>query len=167
MPLHVKKTGGCMPRRQRVVKRVLLPDPRFNNRVIAKFINSIMQKGKKSLAEHIVYGALDSIEGRLRRPGVEVFEQAMRNATPIIEVKPRRVGGSTYQVPVEIRGDRRQALAMRWLIRAARARSGRSMIEKLAGELMDAANNTGATVRRREETHRMAESNKAFSHYRF
>lgn len=156
-----------MPRRQRVTKRVLLPDPRYNNRVVAKFINSIMMGGKKSLAERIMYQALDSIEGKVRRPGIEVFEQAMRNATPVIEVKPRRVGGSTYQVPVEIRGDRRQALAMRWLIKAARARSGRSMTEKLAGELMDAANNTGATVRRREETHRMAESNKAYSHYRF
>lgn len=156
-----------MPRRQRVVRRVLLPDPRYNNRVVAKFINSVMQRGKKSLAERIVYGALDTVEARVRRPGLEVFEQAMRNATPVIEVKPRRVGGSTYQVPVEIRGDRRQALAMRWLIRSARARSGRSMVEKLAGEFMDAANNTGATVRRREEVHRMAESNRAFSHYRF
>ena len=156
-----------MPRRQRIARRVLLPDPRYNNRVVSKFINSVMTGGKKSLAERIVYGALDSAEARVHRPGIEIFEQAMRNATPVIEVKPRRVGGSTYQVPVEIRGDRRQALAMRWLINAARARSGRSMIEKLAAELMDAANNTGATVRRREETHRMAESNKAYSHYRF
>ena len=156
-----------MPRRQRVARRVLLPDPRYNNRVVAKFINSLMKGGKKSLAERIMYGAMDSVEARLRRPGLEVFEQAMRNATPAIEVKPRRVGGSTYQVPVEIRGDRRQALAMRWLINAARARSGRSMMEKLGAEIMDAANNTGATVRRREETHRMAESNKAYSHYRF
>ncbi len=156
-----------MPRRQRVTKRVLLPDPRYNNRVMAKFINSVMTRGKKSLAEKIVYTALETVEGRTRRPGLEVFEQAMRNVTPVIEVKPRRVGGSTYQVPVEIRGDRRQALAIRWIIRAARTRSGRSMAEKLAAELMDAANNTGATVRRREEVHRMAESNKAFSHYRF
>ncbi len=156
-----------MPRRQRVTKRVLLPDPRYNNRVMAKFINSVMTRGKKSLAEKIVYTALDTVEGRTRRPALEVFEQAMRNVTPVIEVKPRRVGGSTYQVPVEIRGDRRQALAIRWIIRAARTRSGRSMAEKLAAELMDAANNTGATVRRREEVHRMAESNKAFSHYRF
>lgn len=156
-----------MPRRQRVARRVLLPDPRYNNRVVSKFINSVMVGGKKSLAERIVYGALDTAEDRVHRPGIEIFELAMRNATPIIEVKPRRVGGSTYQVPVEIRGDRRQALAMRWLISAARSRSGRSMVEKLASELMDAANNTGATVRRREETHRMAESNKAYSHYRF
>ena len=156
-----------MPRRQRVTRRVLLPDPRYNNRVVAKFINSLMKGGKKSLAERIMYQAFDTIEERAHRPGIEIFEQAMRNATPVIEVKPRRVGGSTYQVPVEIRGDRRQALAMRWLIRSARARSGRSMMEKLAGELMDAANNTGATVRRREETHRMAESNRAYSHYRF
>ena len=156
-----------MPRRQRISRRVLLPDARFNNRVVAKFINSLMRGGKKALAERIMYTALESVEGRTRRPGLEVFEQAMRNATPIIEVKPRRVGGATYQVPVEIRGDRRQALAIRWLINAARARSGRSMIEKLAAELLDAANNTGATIRRREEAHRMAEANKAYSHYRF
>jgi len=146
---------------------VLLPDARFNNRVVAKFINSLMRGGKKALAERIMYTALESVEGRTRRPGLEVFEQAMRNATPVIEVKPRRVGGATYQVPVEIRGDRRQALAIRWLINAARARSGRSMVEKLAAELLDAANNTGATIRRREEAHRMAEANKAYSHYRF
>lgn len=156
-----------MPRRQRITRRVLLPDPRYNNRVVAKFINSLMIGGKKSLAERIMYGALDSVESRVHRPGIEVFEQAMRNATPILEVKPRRVGGSTYQVPVEIRGDRRQALAMRWLINSARSRSGKSMVEKLAAEIMDASNNTGNTVRRREETHRMAESNKAYSHYRF
>ncbi len=155
-----------MPRRQKIARRVLLPDPRYNSRVMAKFINNVMMRGKKSLAERIVYGALDNVEARLHRPGIEVFEQAMRNATPVIEVKPRRVGGATYQVPVEIRGERRQALAMRWLITAARTRSGRSMIEKLAAELMDAANNTGTAVRRREETHRMAESNKAYSHYR-
>jgi small subunit ribosomal protein S7 len=156
-----------MPRRQRISRRVLLPDARFNNRVVAKFINSLMRGGKKALAERIMYTALESVEGRTRRPGLEVFEQAMRNATPVIEVKPRRVGGATYQVPVEIRGDRRQALAIRWLINAARARSGRSMVEKLAAELLDAANNTGATIRRREEAHRMAEANKAYSHYRF
>ena len=156
-----------MPRRQRISRRVLLPDARYNSRVVAKFINSLMRGGKKSLAERIMYKALEAVEGRARRPGVEVFEQAMRNATPVIEVKPRRVGGATYQVPVEIRGDRRQALAIRWLIRSARARSGRSMVEKLAAELLDAANNTGATIRRREEAHRMAEANKAYSHYRF
>jgi len=168
VPLHVHKwERKHMPRRQRISRRVLLPDARFNNRVVAKFINSLMRGGKKSLAERIMYTALESVEGRTRRPGLEVFEQAMRNATPIIEVKPRRVGGATYQVPVEIRGDRRQALAIRWLINAARARSGRSMVEKLAAELLDAANNTGATIRRREEAHRMAEANKAYSHYRF
>jgi len=146
---------------------VLLPDARYNSRVVAKFINSLMRGGKKALAERIMYKAFETIESRTRRPGLEVFEQAMRNATPVIEVKPRRVGGATYQVPVEIRGDRRQALAIRWLINAARARSGRSMVEKLAAELLDAANNTGATIRRREEAHRMAEANKAYSHYRF
>ena len=156
-----------MPRRQRISRRVLLPDARHNSRVVAKFVNSLMRGGKKSLAERIMYRALDAVEDRTRRPGLEVFEQAMRNATPVIEVKPRRVGGATYQVPVEIRGDRRQALAIRWLINAARARSDRSMVEKLAAELLDAANNTGATIRRREEAHRMAEANKAYSHYRF
>src|SRR5947209_16498710 len=155
-----------MPRRQRVVRRTLLPDPRHNNRVVAKFINSLMKGGKKSLAERIMYGALDAAEGRMRRPAIEVFEQAMRNATPVVEVKPRRVGGSTYQVPVEIRGDRRQALAIRWLIRSARGRAGRSMSEKLAAELLDAANGVGATIKKREDTHRMAEANRAFAHYR-
>lgn len=156
-----------MPRRARVVHRVVEPDPRFQNRVVAKFINRIMYSGKKSVAQSIVYGAMDIIEGQAKRNPIEVFDAAMRNATPLLEVKPRRVGGATYQVPVEIRGDRRQALAMRWLIAAARARSGKSMAEKLAAELSDAAHNTGNTVKRREDTHRMAEANKAFSHYRF
>src|ERR671932_24307 len=156
-----------MPRRQRISRRVLLPDPRYNNRVVAKFINSLMRGGKKSLAERIMYKALDAVESRARRPGVEVFEQAMRNATPVIEVKPRRVGGATYQVPVEIKGDRRQSLAIRWLLGAARRRSGKSMAERLAAELLDASNNVGTTIKRREDTHRMAEANRAFSHYRF
>ena len=154
-----------MPRRARVVRRVVEPDPKFQNRVIAKFINRVMYSGKKSTAQTIVYDALDIVEAQQKRNPVEVFDAAMRNATPLLEVKPRRVGGATYQVPVEIRGDRRQALAMRWLIGAARARSGRSMAEKLAAELTDAAHNTGTTVKRREDTHRMAESNKAFAHY--
>ena len=156
-----------MPRRARVVRRVVEPDPKYQNRTIAKFINRVMYCGKKSTAQSIVYGAFDIIEAQQKRSPVEVFDAAMRNATPLLEVKPRRVGGATYQVPVEIRGDRRQALAMRWLIAAARARSGRSMAEKLAAELTDAAHNTGATVKRREDTHRMAEANRAFSHYRF
>ena len=156
-----------MPRRGRYEKHEALPDPRFNNVLVSKFINKVMTRGKKSVAEHIVYGAIDEIERRARRPGLEVFEQAIRNATPVLEVKPRRVGGATYQVPVEIKGDRRLSLAMRWLIQSARKRPGKSMIERLASELMDAANNTGATIKKREDTHRMAEANRAFSHYRF
>ncbi len=131
------------------------------------FINKTMQRGKKSLAERIVYGAFDVIEKQTRRNPLEVFEQAIRNATPTIEVKPRRVGGATYQVPVDIRAERRLALAMRWLIRSARARSGRSMSERLAAELIDAANGQGATIKRKEDTHRMAEANRAFVHYRW
>ncbi len=156
-----------MPRRARVEKRELVPDPRYGSKTLTRFTNKLMVNGKKSLAERIVYTALDRIEQQLRRSPLDVFDQALRNATPILEVKPRRVGGATYQVPVEIKGDRKVSLAMRWLIGSARARSGRSMSEKLAGELMDAFNNTGATIRKRDETHRMAEANKAFSHYRW
>jgi len=134
---------------------------------VAQFINKVMQRGKKSLAERIVYRAFELVEQQTRRPALEVFEQAVRNATPVLEVRPRRVGGATYQVPVEIRGERRIALAMRWIIQAARRRAGKSMIEKLAAELVDAANNTGGAIRRREEVHRMAEANRAFSHYRW
>ncbi|HYP20700.1 MAG TPA: 30S ribosomal protein S7, partial [Chloroflexia bacterium] len=123
--------------------------------------------GKKSTAETIIYNTIDELERRAKRPGLEVFEQALRNATPVIEVKPRRVGGATYQVPVEIKGDRRQSLAIRWLIGAARKRNGKTMSDKLAAELMDAANNTGVTIKRREDTHRMAEANRAFAHYRY
>ena len=130
-------------------------------------MNKLMVNGKKSLAEHIVYGALSAIEQQARRNPLDVFDLALRNATPLLEVKPRRVGGATYQVPVEIKGDRKQSLAMRWLISSARSRAGKSMAEKLASELLDASNNTGATIRMRDETHRMAEANKAFSHYRW
>jgi small subunit ribosomal protein S7 len=130
-------------------------------------MNKMMVNGKKSLAESIVYTALDSIEKNVRREPIDVFDQALRNATPLLEVKPRRVGGATYQVPVEIKGDRKTSLAMRWLIAAARSRGGKSMAEKLAAELLDASNNTGATIRKRDETHRMAEANRAFSHYRW
>lgn len=144
-----------------------MPDPKYNNRTLAKFINRVMMRGKKSVAERIVYGAFGIIEAREKRNPLEVFEQAMRNATPMLEVKPRRVGGATYQVPVEIRGDRRTALAMRWLINASRARAGKSMAEKLAAEIIDAAHGQGTTIKRREDTHRMAEANKAFSHYRW
>ena len=156
-----------MPRRARVEKRELVPDPRYGSKTLTRFTNKLMVNGKKSTAERIVYTAMDRIEQQLRRSPLDVFDQALRNATPILEVKPRRVGGATYQVPVEIKGDRKVSLAMRWLISSARARSGRSMSEKLAGELMDAFNNTGATIRKRDETHRMAEANKAFSHYRW
>ncbi|MDP9382799.1 MAG: 30S ribosomal protein S7 [Chloroflexota bacterium] len=156
-----------MPRRAKVQKREVLPDPRYGNRTLSRFINKVMYGGKKGTAERVVYGALDIVGERTRRDPAEVFEVALRNATPVLEVKPRRVGGSTYQVPVEIRGDRRQSLAIRWLISSARNRNGHSMSEKLAAEILDAANNVGATVKRREDTHRMAEANKAFAHYRW
>ncbi len=154
-------------RRNRAEHRPVLPDPRFQSRLVTAFTNKVLMNGKKSTAERIVYGALDRVEGQSGRPGIDVFEQAVRNITPVIEVKPRRVGGATYQVPVDIRAERRQALALRWLLTAARSRGGRSMEERLAGEVLDAANNTGAAVRRKEETHRMAEANRAFVHYRW
>jgi small subunit ribosomal protein S7 len=154
-------------RRNRAEQRPVAPDPRFQSRLVTAFTNKVLMNGKKSTAEKIVYGALDRVEGQSGRPGIDVFEQAVRNITPVIEVKPRRVGGATYQVPVDIRAERRQALALRWLLSAARSRGGRSMEERLASELMDAANNTGAAVRRKEETHRMAEANRAFVHYRW
>jgi small subunit ribosomal protein S7 len=156
-----------MPRRNRPPKRETAPDIKYNSVLVAKFINKLMVSGKKSTAQGIFYDALGIIEARAKRPGLDVFEQAVKNATPILEVKPRRVGGATYQVPVEVRPDRRLSLAIRWLVQSARNRSGRSMAEKLASELMDAANNTGATVKRREDTHRMAEANRAFAHYRW
>ena len=156
-----------MPRRNRPPKREIQPDAKYNSLLAAQFINKLMQSGKKSTAERIFYDALNIIQERSKRPGLEVFEQAVQNATPILEVKPRRVGGATYQVPVEVRPDRRMSLAIRWLIGTARSRAGKSMAEKLANELMDAANNTGATIKRREDTHRMAEANRAFAHYRW
>jgi small subunit ribosomal protein S7 len=135
--------------------------------MVSRFINKLMVKGKKSTAQRIFYDALDIAESRAKRPGLEVFEQALRNATPVLEVKPRRVGGATYQVPVEVRPERRVSLAVRWLIESARRRPGKSMAEKLANELLDASNNTGATIKKREDTHRMAEANRAFAHYRW
>lgn len=156
-----------MPRRGRYEKHALLPDARYNSLMVSRFINKLMMRGKKGLAERIMYETINELERRAKRPGIEVFDQALRNATPVIEVKPRRVGGATYQVPVEIKGDRRQALAIRWILGAARKRTGKSMAERLATELMDAANNVGTTIKRREDTHKMAESNRAFSHYRF
>jgi small subunit ribosomal protein S7 len=156
-----------MPRRARVLRRDIAPDARFGSKNLARFINKLMLNGKKSLSERIVYLALDRIENQTHRNPIDVFDQALRNATPLLEVKPRRVGGATYQVPVEIRGERRNSLAMRWLINSSRSRNGKSMPEKLAGELLDAFNNTGATIKRREDIHRMAEANKAFAHYRW
>jgi small subunit ribosomal protein S7 len=154
-----------MPRRGKIQRRPLTPDPRYNSEMVTRFINKIMQRGKKGLAERIFYGALDNIAQRTGRNPMEVFEQALYNATPTIEVKPRRVGGATYQVPVQIEGERRRSLAIRWLLTSARNRPGKTMQEKLANELLDAFNNTGATIKRREDTHRMAEANRAFSHY--
>jgi len=156
-----------MPRRAKVIKRIVAPDAKYNSETLAKFINRVMKWGKKSTAEGVVYGAMDILEQQTHRDAIETFDQALRNATPMVEVKPRRVGGATYQVPVDIRPDRRSALAMRWLITAARARKGRSMAEKLAQELMDAASGQGSTVKKREDTHRMAEANRAFVHYRW
>ena len=156
-----------MSRRHRADKREILPDPKFGNEVVTKFMNSVMHAGKKSVAETIVYGALDIIEGKTRQSPVTVFQQALDNVMPSIEVRSRRVGGATYQVPVEVRTERRQALAIRWLIDAARKRGENTMTEKLAGELLDASNNRGAAVKKREDTHKMAEANRAFSHYRW
>lgn len=154
-----------MPRRRKVEKRPVPGDPVHNSVHVQMLINKVMMHGKKSVAETIVYRALESAAQRINRDTLEVFEQALRNASPTIEVKPKRVGGSTYQVPVEVKADRRVALAIRWLLTASRARSGKPMFERLATELVDAYNNTGATVKRREEVHRMAEANRAFSHY--
>ncbi len=154
-------------RRSQAKPRSLPPDPRFQSVMITALINKVMSNGKKSLAERIIYATLDRIEEQSGRRGIDIFEQAVRNITPVIEVKPRRVGGATYQVPVDIRSERRQALALRWLISAARSRSGHSMSEKLSAELLDASNNNGGAVRRKEETHRMAEANRAFVHYRW
>ena len=156
-----------MPRRAKIQRRVPPPDAKYNSELVSRFINKIMERGKKGLAERIMYGALETIQDRTGRAPMEVFEQAVYNATPVLEVKPRRVGGATYQVPVQIEGQRRQSLAIRWLLTSARNRNGRSMQEKLANELLDAFNGTGATIKRREDTHRMAEANKAFAHYRF
>ena len=156
-----------MSRRGQAPKRPVTPDSRFNDVSVQRFINKLMMRGKKSVAERIMYEAMDICEQRMRRSGLEVFEQALRNATPQLEVRPRRVGGATYQVPMEIRADRRNSLAVRWLLRSARARGGRSMAEKLAAELQDTAQGNSATTRRRDETHRMAEANRAFAHYRW
>lgn len=156
-----------MSRRARATKRPLLPDVRYNSVVVQNFVNRMMRGGKKSVASHVLYDSFKLIEERAKRNPLEVFDEAMKNVRPIIEVKPRRVGGATYQVPVEVPDDRSQALAMRWILSAARARPGKSMAEKLAGEFMDAAQNQGSAIKRREDTHKMAEANRAFAHFRW
>jgi small subunit ribosomal protein S7 len=156
-----------MSRRHRAEKREITPDPKYKNEVVTKFMNSVMVQGKKSVAEAIVYGAFGIIEQKTKQDPLSVFRSALDNVMPQIEVRSRRVGGATYQVPVEVRMDRRQALAIRWLLTAARERNEKTMTEKLSGELLDASNNRGNAVKKREDTHRMAEANRAFSHYRW
>jgi small subunit ribosomal protein S7 len=156
-----------MPRRATIDKRQVLPDPVYNSRLVTKFINNVTIQGKKTVAERIFYGALDLIEERTGDDPVKVFKRAVDNAKPMVEVKSRRVGGSTYQVPIEVRSDRQQALAIRWLIGFAKARHEKTMTQKLAGEFLDAASNRGGTIKKRDDTHRMAEANKAFAHYRW
>ncbi len=156
-----------MSRRHSAEKRQVLPDAKYGDRVLTKFMNNLMLDGKKSVAERIVYGALERVEGKLKRAPVEVFHEALDNIKPSLEVRSRRVGGATYQIPVEVRPDRREALAIRWLIGASRSRNENTMEERLAGELLDAVNERGAAVKKREDTHKMADANKAFSHYRW
>lgn len=156
-----------MSRRHKAEKREINPDPKYHDLVLSKFMNAIMRAGKKSTAEGIVYGALDRMEERAKSDPIQMFHQALENVSPAVEVRSRRVGGATYQVPVEVRTERRQALAIRWLIAAARARNENTMIERLSGELMDAANSRGTAVKKREDTHKMADANRAFSHYRW
>ena len=156
-----------MSRRHRAEKRDVNPDPKFSDVVLSKFMNAIMKDGKKSTAEGIVYSALDKVEERAKQDPIQMFHQALENVMPSVEVRSRRVGGATYQVPVEVRAERRQALAIRWIITAARARNENTMVDRLSGELLDAANNRGTSVKKREDTHKMAEANRAFSHYRW
>ncbi|GAB5471513.1 MAG: 30S ribosomal protein S7 [Rhodospirillales bacterium] len=156
-----------MSRRRKAEKREILPDAKFGDLVLSKFMNNLMRAGKKSAAEAIVYGAMDRVEGRVKTDPVKLFHEALDNVRPEVEVRSRRVGGATYQVPVEVRPERAQALAIRWLINASRSRSEYTMVDRLANELMDAANNRGSAVKKREDTHRMAEANRAFSHYRW
>jgi small subunit ribosomal protein S7 len=156
-----------MPRKGPVRKRPITPDPVFNSLIAQRFINRLMVDGKKSVAEGIFYGALEIMEKKANQPGLELFERAVRNVMPVIEVRPRRVGGSTYQVPVEVRSERKTSLALRWIVTNSRKRSGRTMRERLAAELLDAANNAGASIKKKEDGHKMAEANKAFAHYRW
>jgi small subunit ribosomal protein S7 len=156
-----------MPRRREITKREVLPDPKYNNKLVAKFINSLLKRGKKSVAESILYGSFDIIGKKTKESPVDIFEKAINNVKPVIEVKSRRVGGSTYQVPTEVVPSRRLALGIRWLILHAKERTEKTMREKLAGEILDAANNRGGAIKKRESVHKMAEANKAFAHYRF
>ncbi|MDD7665080.1 MAG: 30S ribosomal protein S7 [Lachnospiraceae bacterium] len=156
-----------MPRKGHTVKRDVLADPIYNSKIVTKLINNIMLDGKKGVAQKIVYGAFEKVADKTGKPALEVFEEAMNNVMPVLEVKARRVGGATYQVPIEVRPDRRQTLGLRWLTFFSRKRSEKTIVDRLAGEIMDAANNTGAAVKRKEEMHRMADANKAFAHYRF
>ena len=156
-----------MPRKGHIVKRDVLADPLYDNKVVTKLVNTVMLDGKKGVAQKSVYGAFAQVEEKAGKPALEVFEGAMNNIMPALEVKARRIGGATYQVPIEVRPDRRQALALRWLVNFSRARGEKTMVDRLASEIMDAYNNTGAAVKRKEDMHKMAEANKAFSHYRF
>ena len=156
-----------MSRRHSAEKRLINPDPKFGDLIVSKFMNNLMVQGKKSVAEGIVYGALETVQAKGKSDPVQMFHQALENVAPAIEVRSRRVGGATYQVPVEVRMERRQALAIRWIITAARNRNEKTMVERLSGELLDAANNRGTAVKKREDTHKMAEANRAFSHYRW
>ena len=156
-----------MPRRGNIAKRDVLPDPVYNSKMVTRLINNIMLDGKKGVAQKIVYGAFDKVAEKAEKPAIEVFEEAMNNIMPVLEVKARRIGGATYQVPIEVRADRRQALALRWLTLYSRNRGEKTMEERLANEILDAANNTGASVKKKEDMHKMAEANKAFAHYRF
>lgn len=156
-----------MPRKGPAPRRELLPDPIYNDRLVTRFINRLFTRGKKSTGERIFYTSMDIVAEKTGQPAIEVFHRAIKNVMPVVEVKPRRVGGATYQVPTEVRAERRVALGIRWMINAARKRGGRTMIDRLSGELLDAANNTGSAVKKREDTHRMADANKAFAHYRW
>ena len=165
--IEMIKEGRNVPRKGHIQKRDVLADPMYNSKVVTKLVNSIMLDGKKGVAQKIVYGAFATVEEKTGRPALEVFEEAMNNVMPALEVKARRIGGATYQVPIEVRPDRRQALGLRWLTAFSRARGEKTQAERLANEIMDAANNTGASVKRKEDMHKMAEANKAFAHYRF
>ena len=167
LKISIVKEGRKVPRKGHIAKRDVLPDPMYNSKVVTKFINSIMEDGKKGVAQKVCYSAFEIIREKTDREPMEVFEDAMNNVMPLLEVKARRIGGATYQVPMEVRPERRQTLGIRWMLAAARKRGEKYMRERLANELMDAANNTGAAVKKREDTHKMAEANKAFAHYRY